>query len=48
LTTAGGRVFSVTALGENLRESIDKAYAAVDKIGFEGAYYRTDIGAKGL
>jgi phosphoribosylamine--glycine ligase len=48
LTTAGGRVFSVTALAENLRESIDRAYAAVDKIGFEGAYYRTDIGAKGL
>ena len=48
LTTAGGRVFSVTALGENLRESIDRAYLAVEKIGFEGAYYRTDIGAKAL
>ncbi len=48
LTTAGGRVFSVTALGENLKESIDLAYLAVKKIGFEGAYYRTDIGAKAL
>ena len=48
LTTAGGRVFSVTALGETLRESIDRAYRAVEKIGFEGAYYRTDIGAKAL
>jgi phosphoribosylamine--glycine ligase len=48
LTTAGGRVFSVTALGEDLRESIDRAYAAVEKIGFEGAYYRIDIGAKAL
>jgi phosphoribosylamine---glycine ligase len=48
LTTAGGRVFSVTALGETLRESIDHAYRAVEKIGFEGAYYRTDIGAKAL
>ncbi len=46
LTTTGGRVFSVTALGEELRSSIDRAYCAVDKIGFEGAYYRTDIGAK--
>ena len=48
LTTAGGRVFSVTALGDNLRESIDRAYLAVEKIGFDGAYYRTDIGAKAL
>jgi len=48
LTTSGGRVFSVTALGDNLRESIDRAYLAVAKIGFDGAYYRTDIGAKAL
>ena len=48
LTTAGGRVFSVTALSENLRDSIDRAYYAVEKIGFDGAYYRTDIGAKAL
>jgi len=48
LTTAGGRVFSVTALGENLRESIERAYLAVEKIGFDGAYYRTDIGVKAL
>ena len=48
LTTAGGRVFSVTALGDTLRESIDRAYLAVEKIDFDGAYYRTDIGAKAL
>ncbi len=48
LVTAGGRVFSVTALGETLRESIDRAYHIVEKISFDGAYYRTDIGAKGL
>ncbi len=48
LTTSGGRVFSVTALGHSLRESIDRAYRAVEKISFEGAYYRTDIGAKAL
>jgi phosphoribosylamine---glycine ligase len=48
LATAGGRVFSVTALGETLRESIDRAYRGVEKIGFEGACYRTDIGAKAL
>ncbi|EAT59750.1 phosphoribosylamine--glycine ligase [Chlorobium ferrooxidans DSM 13031] len=48
LLTAGGRVFSVTALGDTLRESIDRAYEAVEKISFEGAYYRSDIGAKAL
>ena len=48
LVTAGGRVFSVTALGSTLRESIDSAYRAVEKISFEGACYRTDIGAKAL
>jgi len=46
--TAGGRVFSATALGDTLRESIERAYRVVEKISFEGAYYRTDIGAKGL
>ena len=48
LVTAGGRVFSVTALGETLRESIDGAYRVVQQISFEGAYYRKDIGTKGL
>ncbi len=48
LVTAGGRVFSVTALGDTLKESIDRAYQAVPNISFEGAYYRKDIGAKGL
>ena len=48
LVTAGGRVFSVTALGETLRESIAGAYDIVEKISFDGAYHRTDIGARGL
>jgi len=48
LLTAGGRVFSVTALGDTLRESIDRAYKGVEKISFEGAYFRKDIGAKAL
>ncbi len=48
LVTAGGRVFSVTAVGATLRQSIDRAYRAVEMIGFEGACYRTDIGAKAL
>lgn len=48
LVTSGGRVFSVTALGDTLQESIDAAYQGVRAISFEGAQYRTDIGAKGV
>lgn len=46
--TAGGRVFGVTALGNGLRDTIDRAYIAVQKVRFNGAYFRTDIGRKGL
>jgi phosphoribosylamine--glycine ligase len=38
----------VTAWGEGLKEARDAAYAAVEKIGFDGAHYRRDIGAKAL
>ncbi|MEK7059955.1 MAG: phosphoribosylglycinamide synthetase C domain-containing protein, partial [Patescibacteria group bacterium] len=44
LVTAGGRVLNVTALGSSLDEALDKAYAAVELINFEGMHYRTDIG----
>jgi len=48
--TAGGRVLGVTAIGERqkLEETIDAAYRAVEKIRFDGMYYRSDIGKKGL
>jgi len=48
LVTAGGRVVGVTALGADVRAAREKAYAAVEKIEFEGAHYRRDIAAKGL
>ncbi len=48
LVTSGGRVLGVTAVGADLAAAIDRAYAAVDRIRWEGAYYRKDIGAKGL
>jgi len=48
LTTSGGRVLSVTALGPTLKESLERAYRVVGKIRFEGACYRRDIGAKAL
>lgn len=42
--TNGGRVLGVTAKGQTLDEALDKAYAAVEKISFDGAHYRKDIG----
>jgi phosphoribosylamine--glycine ligase len=48
LITAGGRVLGVTASGADLQQSIDRAYAAVQKIHFENMHYRKDIGARGL
>lgn len=46
--TSGGRVLGVTSQGNGLQEAIGKAYTAVERIDFDGAYYRTDIGKKGL
>ncbi|MBV9158971.1 MAG: phosphoribosylamine--glycine ligase [Candidatus Kaiserbacteria bacterium] len=48
LVTDGGRVLSVSATGKTLKEALDRSYEAVDKIQFEGKYYRRDIGAKAL
>lgn len=42
--TNGGRVLGVTAKAATLDEALEKAYSAVNKISFEGAHYRTDIG----
>jgi phosphoribosylamine--glycine ligase len=50
IVTAGGRVLGVTAVGPvtDLEETIGRAYRAVEKITFDGAYYRSDIGKKGM
>src|SRR3989338_11624931 len=48
LVTAGGRVLSVSATGGTLKEALDRAYAAVGKIHFEGMHFRRDIGTKSL
>lgn len=42
--TNGGRVLGVTARADNLDEALEKAYKAVEKIHFDGAHYRKDIG----
>jgi phosphoribosylamine--glycine ligase len=44
--TNGGRVLGVTAIGKNLNDSLKKAYAAVEKIKFNGMQYRRDIGKR--
>ena len=46
--TNGGRVLGVTCLGSDLSEALAKSYAAVEKITFEGAHYRRDIGQRAL
>ena len=48
LVTSGGRVLGVTASGDDLAAAIQRSYAAVEKIRFEGMHYRHDIGRKGL
>lgn len=48
LVTAGGRVLNVTAVGETFMQAHNHAYQAVEKILFEGAFYRQDIGSKQL
>lgn len=48
LLTAGGRVLGVTATAPTLREAVDRAYAASEKIAFDGLHKRTDIGARAL
>ncbi|HXZ34882.1 MAG TPA: phosphoribosylamine--glycine ligase [Thermodesulfobacteriota bacterium] len=48
VVTNGGRVLGVTALGSGIQEAIQRAYEAVAKISWEGAYYRKDIGQKAL
>lgn len=48
MLTAGGRVLGVTSWGGDLQSTLDRAYAIVDKIKFEGAYYRRDIAHRAL
>ena len=46
LVTNGGRVLGVTAVGKDMETARYNAYQAVDKIRFEDAHYRKDIGIK--
>ena len=48
IVTNGGRVLGVTALGKDLKSAQAVAYAAVEKVHFDGAHFRRDIVAKAL
>ena len=48
LVTSGGRVLNVTATAPTLKDAIDKAYERVEKIHFDNAYCRRDIGKRAL
>ncbi len=48
MMTSGGRVLGVTALGDGISDAQVRAYDAVGKIHWDGAFYRKDIGDKGL
>jgi phosphoribosylamine---glycine ligase len=48
LVTAGGRVLTVVGRGDDFAEAIERAYAGVRQISFDGMHYRRDIGQKAL
>ena len=48
LQTAGGRVLCVVGLGDSVRMAQKQAYDTVEKIHFNGAQYRRDIGWRGV
>ena len=48
LLTNGGRVLGVTERGATLEEAIEKAYKSVEKVSFDNAFYRKDIGQRAL
>ena len=48
ILTSGGRVLGVTATADSLRNALKTAYAGVEKITFQNAHYRKDIGQRAL
>ena len=48
VVTSGGRVLCVTALGNTVGDAQRVAYAAVDRIGWDGEFHRSDIGWRAL
>ncbi len=44
LVTNGGRVLAVTSYGDTQLEALERSFGSVQRIGFDGSYYRRDIG----
>ena len=44
IITSGGRVITVTGLGDSMSEALKKSYEGLQKINYKGMYYRKDIG----
>ena len=47
LLSNGGRVLCATSLGKDLKDAQNRAYELVNKVKWDGSYFRTDIGFKG-
>lgn len=48
LVTSGGRVLGISGSGKDLKTALDVAYARTEKVKFDNAFYRHDIGARAL
>lgn len=48
LVTSGGRVLGVTALGTDIKDALAKSYAGVERINFDRAHFRKDIGKRAM
>ncbi|HRS93988.1 MAG TPA: phosphoribosylglycinamide synthetase C domain-containing protein, partial [Candidatus Latescibacteria bacterium] len=48
LVTNGGRVLGVTAVADDIRTAVGRAYRAVDHIHFDGMHYRKDIAHRAI
>jgi len=48
IVTSGGRVLVVTAISDDIKSAIDKAYKVIPKIKFDKMHYRKDIGQRAL
>ena len=48
VVTSGGRVLCVVGLGESVASAASNAYAAADKIDWDGVYLRRDIGHRAI
>lgn len=44
LVTSGGRVIAASSLGDSIPDALARSYASIDKVNFDGKYFRRDIG----